>query len=347
MVTTESVRVTTAATMQTYSSLSTATACTPTIVNPAFSTLSANSVPSAIPNQPLQMGKYHKFTLPDFNTSEPEVWFLTAEHIFEANAVNTEAERFSYLLQSIPTADLIHVRDIMQSDSTTKYTISKKRLIGLHGETKDQKIQRLLGGLQISRYEKPSIILAKIQSVVSHGEDGDVIHGMWIRSLPEDIRRFCMASTGTLEEKAAMADRLFIPNQHNHVSAIGLTQQPITVIPQTSQTSSQQVSAVQSNDTNTSMMNTLFNMLQNLQIEVASIRAFKPHNGNRFRNNGYRSRSPYRFKNFSRSRSKSPSAQTGDNDIEDGKCWYHREFGNRARKCRVGCDKYTEFGSGN
>ena len=275
--------------------------------------------------------KYHRFTLPEFNAMDPEVWFLTAEHIFGVNSVNSEAERFSYLLQSVPSADLVHVRDIMQSDTATKYSTAKNRLIGLHGETKDQKIQRLLNGLQINRNEKPSLILAKIKSVVSQGEDSDVIYGMWLRSLPEDTRRFCMASTGSLEEKATMADRLYTPQDapNFQVSAIA-------------QTSSQQVCAV---DNATSMMNTLFNMLQNLQVEVASIKASKQShnsNGNRYRN---RNRSPFRYgRSRSRSRSKSPSAQP---DIEDGKCWYHREFGNRARKCRVGCDKYAEFGSEN
>lgn len=122
--------------------------------------------------------KFVKFNLPDFNKADPETWFVSVEVIFEANKIVADAERFSYILQHIDSAEFSHLRDILASTGNDKDVKTEQRLIQIHGKTRSEKLIQLLQGAIIPTDCKPSIILAAIKLLVGAGADSDEMKDM-------------------------------------------------------------------------------------------------------------------------------------------------------------------------
>lgn len=82
-------------------------------------------------------------TLPVFSRDDPELWFLAAEQIFDANFIASENERFSYLWQNLAPADLASIKDILSASAAERFTQAKSRLVKLHGISQEEKMNRI------------------------------------------------------------------------------------------------------------------------------------------------------------------------------------------------------------
>ena len=87
--------------------------------------------------------------MPQFQLSDdPETWFNCAEQIFQTHKINTELEKFGYLLQSLAHKDRtrMQIKDIVNDTVNTvnnKYLRAKTRLVCLHRQSEDNKIWSL------------------------------------------------------------------------------------------------------------------------------------------------------------------------------------------------------------
>lgn len=277
----------------------------------------SNMAPPAAPT----IGKFVKFSLPAFSTDDPETWFAAAHHIFSSNAVQTEDEKFSYLLQCLGPLELSHIKDIIISAGQNKYTSTKERLIRIHGTSKQEKIRKILSGTDINPNEKPSVSLAKLKGALGPdmaAGDGDLLSSIWLQKLPARTREFLTLYTDeTLEKQAEIADKLF----ETYEKSVGF---------QVAAVSAPSGPAIQSNQ-----MEVLIALLQNLTTQVAAIKL--EQSSDRGRSHQRRS-SPGTTPHRGRSRSRRRT------EIIDGKCWYHHKYPDSARGCAPGC---SFFQSGN
>ncbi len=280
-----------------------------------------------------------RITLPVFSRDDPELWFLAAEQIFEANQILTENERFSYLLQNLTASDLANIKDILSTQATDRFTQAKNRLVKLHGVSQEEKMNRILSGTNIDTSQKPSIILAGLKEALGPNPsqaDCKILRSIWLQKLPARTREFLVIyQDDPADKQAVVADRLF--EQYEKPS-----------VPTGTSILSTSVNAVASgNSIGTSQVDLLLSMLQNLTVQIAEIRADRDHrwshtpSRNRSRNS---SPDNYRLRNSSphpRSRSRSRYSDW----FNDGQCWYHAKFGENARKCMQGCSKHSQFTS--
>jgi len=65
-----------------------------------------------------------KFSLPNFDETDPELWFEVVDTIFAANEVVDEAKRLSHILEKLNTDHFRSIRDIVNSDDDNTKKIS-------------------------------------------------------------------------------------------------------------------------------------------------------------------------------------------------------------------------------
>jgi hypothetical protein len=75
--------------------------------------VNSHSVPDLTSVKKVKMSKNIKIS--EFATTNPNLWFLTAETIFAANEVSSEAEKFSYLLQCLQMEQLEKIQNIIEN----------------------------------------------------------------------------------------------------------------------------------------------------------------------------------------------------------------------------------------
>lgn len=275
--------------------------------------------------------KFVKVNLPEFYINDPETWFAAADHIFTANAIISEDDKFSYLLQSVGNEQLVNIGDILRKTSTTKYSEAKQKLIQLHGTSQHEKLQRLLAGVDIPPNLKPSLILARLRTyggpevAVGHEE---LIRGIWLQKLPTRTKEFLAVNKGSLEEQCRMADNLFETYEVNSVStvsAIGGGSMQETAGSNSSDKSGQVFSS--------SQFDVLVSLLTNLTAHVTAVHTERQS----------RSRRATPYHSRSNSRANSQGRGPRHTQIKNGKCWYHFKFQDNARICVPGCVEYNNF----
>ncbi|GBM01673.1 hypothetical protein AVEN_271928-1 [Araneus ventricosus] len=104
--------------------------------------------------------------IPPFWIYKPEIWFYQVEAQFKISGITAEETKFNYLISQLDPKFVENVWDIIRSDSQTKFTDSKTRLLNLFKESENARIQRLITGIDLDDL-KPSQLLQKLRSVAT------------------------------------------------------------------------------------------------------------------------------------------------------------------------------------
>ena len=244
--------------------------------------------------------------LPPFWTPDPELWFSQVEAQFRTRRIKDEQTKFDYVIGALTPEVAMEVRDLMVSPpADTPFTTLKKKLIGRVSISEERRLQMLLSEEQLGD-RKPSQLVRRMRQLLgSTIIDDGILKSLFLKRLPSPVRVVVAAAPGTLEEVAELADR---------VSDIASPSINATI------------SAPTSSATPTEHQ-LLIQQISELQQKVEKLSA-SGHGG--------RSRSRNRRTNHNRSRSNTPA--------DSSLCWYHNEFGDKARKCSQPC---KHWGNGN
>lgn len=275
-----------------------------------------------------------KLKLSDFTEESPDLWFKMAEVLFPAFAVETEVQKFAYLLQCLKMQQMERIRSIIENPGDAPYSTAKTKLLDVYGESPERKVRRLIESNAAMMVNlKPTLILDKIKSL-----GGDMIteplrKEFWLERISPEVRLLITPSINLpIDDLAKQADsiaELLLKNKTNlSTAALNLSNsfnQPtpnVSVQPQTSM--SQPVE------------NAILLCMQEMTKELAAIRAE--------RNTRSRSRTPNyrRYRSKSRERRDATPATKGKPELYNGLCWYHHTFGDRSYKCKIGCKEYNE-----
>lgn len=273
--------------------------------------------------------KFVKFHLPDFNRADPETWFVAVEIIFKANKVDSDDEKFSYILQHIDSTELSNLRDILVSTAADKYVRTKERLIQVHGKSRTEQLTQLLQGASIPTNCKPSVTLQSIKNLAGAAADSedmkDIILSMWLQRLPTRTREILAPSSNqSLAIQAEIADRLYVTYESSGGAVAAISSA-------TTNSSSLPVPGSSVSNPQPADLGLLLSMLTSMQAQISAIAA-QQEDRSRSRN---RSPTPHRHYSHYRSRSRGSGPERGE--LIDGVCWYHRTFGTRARGCAPDC----------
>jgi len=163
--------------------------------------------------------------LPDFWTSNPALWFVQVEAVFETSNVTRDRTKYVHCMAKLPEKVLESIADIIaecRPDTPDGYERLKTRLTGSYGLTKWQQLARLVDHPGLGD-ERPSALMASMLALLPAGEPpGLLFQYMFLRHLQPDIRgQLTQREHKSARELAAAADEVWdIRGQHHGINAV-------------------------------------------------------------------------------------------------------------------------------
>lgn len=258
-------------------------------------------------------------TVPPFFETDPLLWFIHLEAEFFINNVLADRARYSQLISRLPKEISLQLRDLLiNPPATDLYETLKDAVIKRVTPSEKTRLQQLFSDLQLGD-KRPTTLLREMKQLLGTSQmDESLLRELWIQRLPETAQAIIsIASSLPLAEAANIADKVVERFQQrvNHVE-----------VPHTNPQGQQSTSLVDACAASTSNPANV----DSLWAEVAALR----RDFSRFALN----RSPRRRT------SRSPRRPFVSS--ENGYCFYHARFGNRASRCQQPCS-YKAANQGN
>ena len=242
--------------------------------------------------------------LPPFWPADPEVWFAQVEAQFATCRVTSQKTRFEYVVSSLGPEFAAEVRDLLlRPPEENPYDILKAELVKRTAASEQRKLQQLISGEELGD-RKPTQLLRRMQQLLGDhltaGPDGNAfLKELFLQRLPPNVRMVLASADDAidLQKLADMADKILEVSTPSSVSAV----------------------SAPSNDD----IKHLRAEVERLVTLVASLTQHRPRRRNRSQSRDRRPRSP--------------APQDQEQAANKTLCWYHRKFGEQARKCQPPC----------
>ena len=269
----------------------------------------AAQVPDAIKRKP---------EIPAFDKKNVDHWIRRTENAFIRALCNTPREKFAFLETKFPVDFNPRINEFLWGDPTdAKWTEFLNYLRLEYGTTKQQRAAIILDGFK-RESKRPSQYVALLNEKTKDIDLEDVKKEMLIRELPTDVQRMLQERIESLSlvDAAKFADAYFDqdgkPRQSCKTSQINAVQTPCN-----------ESAATQHEDTD----------------DINAINRRFQRNGAQGNQRGGRShpQKPQPTTN----RSGPPRAKPIPAN-DPSLCYYHNLYGDKAKKCDVGCSKFDE-----
>jgi hypothetical protein len=147
--------------------------------------------------------------VPEFNASDPEMWFAVLEAYFTKARITDNQQRYLDVVSSLPPRYASEVSDIMRPLDNESYTTLKCELIKRLCSTQEEKTLKLLENV-VKEEEKPTQYLRRLQALAGLAVPTDLLRTLWLRGLPEKLKPTMATHSGkTLPEMAEVADAVY------------------------------------------------------------------------------------------------------------------------------------------
>ena len=132
--------------------------------------------------------------LPTFWREQPELWFAQAESQFRLRGVTDENTKFDHVITSLDVITEANVSDLIRNrPTTTPYTCSRLRLAYVYELSDRDRACRLLDIGHLGD-QKPSEVLNKMLNLVEKWDTNFLIHELFLRTLPREVRAIVASS---------------------------------------------------------------------------------------------------------------------------------------------------------
>lgn len=247
---------------------------------------------------------------PPFWKPNPTLWFAQLEAQFSIAGITADSTKFYHVISAVESDILNSVSDlILKPPAEKKYEALKQRLIDLHSESQESKIRTLLQGLELGD-QRPSQLLTRMRALAGETVGEPLLKSLWLSRLPPHTQSILAALNETLPQLAGIADKIS-----------GITSTP-SINFATAQTPRQSDSLEQQVAELIQQVNKLTTTMQR--------RERSKDRENNFRNSGER-RSSSRGRYFRQYK-----------EPDNGLCFYHTNFGSRAKKCASPCSFHNQ-----
>nr|XP_037275532.1 uncharacterized protein LOC119168230 [Rhipicephalus microplus] len=246
--------------------------------------------------------------LPEFWQVDSELWFLSVEPLFRRHRVTSQTARYDYVIGALPSAVVIIVRDILSSPPPDNPCDTlKKELIRRTTESEQRRLQQLLTFKELGD-QTPTELLRRMRHLYgahSAALDASILCQLFVQRLPQQVRMiFSVTSTGTPNSLARMADKIMDIGAPS-ISAIEKPREFNLCAPVHDDHLDR---LLQANEE-------LKRKVDQLATELSALKVDHRPNALRQRR---------------QCRERSPS-------LPLGVCWYHHQYGARARQCKQPC----------
>lgn len=262
---------------------------------------SSNITPMVTPSPAIVEVNKVAAKIPPFWKEDLEIWFAQVESNFANSGITTDDTKFRAIVASLDGTILKQIKPAVVDPPTTgKYDNIKKHLLDKFDTPEQVKLRKLFSNLELGD-RRPTQLLTEMRDLGGDSASEAVLYTLWIDLLPTSVVAVLEGSTENIDGKAVLADKI--------MQALNRT----TVA---------QTSIVASSDYPREQINSINQRIDKLSQQMEN-----------FFDNSRRHRSSSRGRNRrDKSRSKTPH-----NAEQGGKCYYHRMFGAKARKCTQPC----------
>lgn len=154
--------------------------------------------------------------------SSGNLFFFQVEAQFKISGIVSEETKFNYLVSQLEPKYVENIWDIVTSNSATKYSESKTRLLDLFKESESTRIKKLITGIDLGNL-KPSQLLQKLKSVATSDVSENLIKTLWLEKLPDSMRNIILVSDEELPKLAIMADKISDMTPSNEIFGVSTT----------------------------------------------------------------------------------------------------------------------------
>lgn len=248
--------------------------------------------------------------LPPFWPHNPTLWFAQVEASFLCAGISADSTKFALVVSQLDHQYAGEVQDIITSPPAANcYDRLKTELIRRVSTSQEERIRQVLTQEEIGD-RKPSQFLRHLRSKVDAGTVPDnLLRTIWSNRLPPSVKAIIASQTDMpLDAVAELADKI---------------QEAVTPVPVNAITAHCASATATVSRTDYDALAAKVDLLTQQISQLLS------------RQESSRERRHSRFRRRSHSRSSTASsAATPDGQVV---CWYHRKFGEQARKCTSPC----------
>ena len=255
-----------------------------------------------------------KTYIPTFWPDNAEAWFIGAETQFDLAGITREKTKFQKIVSVLPEDVAVQVLDITSKDFMAgDYQKLKLTILQIFKKTRTARFNELFATVDI-RNMKPTAILSRLRNLINSSDpeekfsfsDRD-LKDFFIRALPAHTQGYIRAIVKDFDIETLAKKADLYSEEFEHLSS----------------TSSVAAVAASSEYLTQSAFREEFRLLR---AEIAAIRkqgkpSSNKESGKSQAKSSYRDRSP----------TPAPANRTGNI------CYYHRKFGDKAKKCEKGC----------
>ena len=241
--------------------------------------------------------------LPPFWPKDPALWFAQIESQFTTRGITVSRTKFDYVVSSLSPEYATEVRDLLLNPPAEQpYEVLKRELTNRTSVSEQKRLQQLLTTEELGD-RKPSQVLRRIQQLLGDkatSMDATFLRELFLQRLPANVRMVLTPSAGDL----------------NLEQLAQLADRIVEVSPTPT------IAATDTTTQWTAQVTELTRRLDELTTQMASA-------VNTFSRRPRRSPSPARRR----------QSTATDNTTTERLCWYHRKFGEAAKKCQPPCQK--------
>lgn len=270
---------------------------------------------------------FGKLPFPKLNSKfNVESWFIKVDAWFELNGfgVRKEKEKYTAIVAHAEDYVLDQVFDLVRTQPTiAPYTTLKKAIIDKFSESAMARLDKLTSGIQLGD-GKPSHLLSQLQRT-NATSDETVVRRYWIKRLPPAARAVIVgmleAQPNTpLSQLAVTADAVLDSLGESNTALSASSNSNIRT----------DINAIGASDDRVTKLEKRINSqeatLQQINIKLGQLLTNdRGRQRDRSQNNSARSGTPHRSK-------------TTEGQRQSSTCWFHREYGTKARQCLSPCD---------
>ena len=146
--------------------------------------------------------------MPKFLPDQPAIFFVMAEAQFTLRNVTSDEAKYAHVVSALPPEVVSRIVDLVTTPpATDKYDAIKRRLTKSFGKTPAERATKLLE-IEDLGGRSPLALLDEMRSLSRDESIDFLLRAIFLRALPEEVRRVVRNST-TLEELAAAAEDHF------------------------------------------------------------------------------------------------------------------------------------------
>lgn len=251
---------------------------------------------------------------PSFWQNDPKLWFAQLEAQFHNNNIRSDVSKYYTIIAALDCSVLQQVSDLIANPPRTgMYEKLKQELISAFTDSKEKQLKRLLTEMELGD-QRPSQLLRAMRTLAGQQVTEDVLKTLWMQRLPNHVQIILSASQGVTPDKMAeIADKIIeVSNNGYGIASVSAAS---TTPPKQSPTLNPTLTSVPTTRAEISELQSQISALTKLVEDLRTDR----------------SRPCKRCRSHSRTRERSQSSSA------NGVCFYHRRFGQKARKCTKPC----------